>query len=179
MVAATACPQSSLMKELAGGLACLLLPAAIFAVTTVLLKLKTSQMVMEKLMSLQGYRSILSQVSCIICRYIMSTFQPYGGVGWPLACLLPPSAISLFATVLLKLEGSQRGVAWNTVNLQITSQFPFSAATVFQMLAFDILLYSTLAWYLDRVSCPCLMNVNCLLFYLDLLLGLAQCLGVR
>jgi len=109
----------------------------------------------------------------------MSTFQPYGGVGWPLACLLPPSAISLFATVLLKLEGSQRGVAWNTVNLQITSQFPFSAATVFEMLAFDILLYSTLAWYLDRVSCPCLMNVNCLVFYFDLLLGLAQCLGVR
>jgi len=52
LVAGTACPQSSLMKELAGGLACLLSPAAIFAVTTVLLKLKTSQMVMEKLMSL-------------------------------------------------------------------------------------------------------------------------------
>ena len=45
-------------------------------------------------------------------RYIMPTLQPYGGWGWPLACLLPPSAISLFATVLLKLEGSQRGVRW-------------------------------------------------------------------
>ena len=82
----------------------------------------------------------------------MSTFQPYGGLGWPLACLLPPSAISLFATVLLKLEGSQRGVTWDTLSLQITSQFPFSAATVFGMLALDVGLYSALAWYLDRVS---------------------------
>ena len=88
----------------------------------------------------------------MLCRYIMSTFQPYGGLGWPLACLLPPSAISLFATVLLKLEGSQRGVTWSTINLQITSQFPFSAATVFQMLALDVVLYSVLAWYLDAVS---------------------------
>ena len=84
----------------------------------------------------------------------MSTFQPYGGLGWPLACLLPPSAISLFATVLLKLEGSQRGVTWDTLSLQITSQFPFSAATVFGMLALDVALYSALAWYLDRVSHP-------------------------
>ena len=88
----------------------------------------------------------------MLCRYIMSTLQPYGGPGWPLACLLPPSAISLFATVLLKLEGSQRGVTWDTISLQITSQFPFSAATVFQMLALDVVLYSVLAWYLDTVS---------------------------
>jgi hypothetical protein len=87
-----------------------------------------------------------------LCRYIMSTFQPYGGLGWPLACLLPPSAISLFATVLLKLEGSQRGVQWDTLCLQMTSQYPFSAATVFQMLALDVVLYSALAWYLDNVS---------------------------
>ena len=88
----------------------------------------------------------------------MATFQPYGGLGWPLACLLPPSAVSLFATVLLKLEGSQRGVTWDTFNLQITSQFPFSAATVFGMLALDVALYSALAWYLDKVSCPlCLL----------------------
>ena len=95
-----------------------------------------------------------------LCRYIMSTFQPYGGLGWPLACLLPPSAISLFATVLLKLEGSQRGVQWDTLRLQMTSQYPFSAATVFQMLALDVVLYSALAWYLDKVShqreAPCI-----------------------
>jgi ATP-binding cassette subfamily A (ABC1) protein 1/ATP-binding cassette subfamily A (ABC1) protein 3 len=82
----------------------------------------------------------------------MSTFQPYGGLGWPLACLLPPSAISLFATVLLKLEGSQRGVQWDTLHLQMTSQYPFSAATVFQMLALDVVLYTGLAWYFDKVA---------------------------
>lgn len=91
-------------------------------------------------------------LKAMLDRYIMSTFQPYGGMGWPLACLLPPSAISLFATVLLKLEGSQRGVAWDTIGLQITSQYPFSAATVFQMLALDVVLYSALAWYLDKVT---------------------------
>ena len=103
----------------------------------------------------------------MLYRYIMSTFQPYGGLGWPLACLLPPSAISLFATVLLKLEGSQRGVTWDSISLQITSQFPFSAATVFQMLALDVVLYSVLAWYLDAVSgawdstCMPLPTANC------------------
>ena len=81
----------------------------------------------------------------------MPTWQPYGGWGWPAACLLPPSAVSLFATVLLKLEGSQRGVRWATLGLATTSQYPFSAATVFTMLAFDILFYGALTWYLDRV----------------------------
>ncbi len=91
--------------------------------------------------------------TAMLNRYIMPTFQPYGGWGWPLACLLPPSAISLFATVLLKLEGSQRGVSWSTVHLNMTSQYPFSAATVLQMLAFDVLLYGLLTWYLDQVRC--------------------------
>lgn len=81
----------------------------------------------------------------------MPTYQPYGGYGWLLACLLPPSAISLFATVLLKLEGSQRGVRWSTISLDMTSQYPFSASTVFQMLAFDIALYTLLTWYFDKV----------------------------
>lgn len=84
----------------------------------------------------------------------MPTWQPYGGWGWPAACLLPPSAVSLFATVLLKLEGSQRGVRWGTLRLAVTSQFPFSAATVFSVLAFDVLFYGALTWYLDRVSMP-------------------------
>jgi ATP-binding cassette subfamily A (ABC1) protein 1/ATP-binding cassette subfamily A (ABC1) protein 3 len=81
----------------------------------------------------------------------MPTYQPYGSYAWPLACLLPPSAISLFASVLLKLEGSQRGVQWSTISLDMTSQYPFSAATVFKMLALDVVLYSLLLWYLDKV----------------------------
>ncbi len=81
----------------------------------------------------------------------MPTYQPYGGYGWTLACLLPPSAISLFASVLLKLEGSQRGVRWSTIGLDMTSQYPFSASTVYRMLALDIVLYTLLTWYCDKV----------------------------
>ena len=38
----------------------------------------------------------------------MPSLQPYGGPGWALACLLPPSAISLFASVLVKHEAVQQ-----------------------------------------------------------------------
>ncbi|BDA45751.1 probable ATP-binding cassette sub-family A member 3 [Coccomyxa sp. Obi] len=98
-----------------------------------------------------GMASAMLYAVAMVPGYIMPTFQPYGGFGWPLACLLPPSAISLFATVLLKLEGSQQGVRWSTINLNMTSQYPFSAATVLQMLALDVLIYGLLTWYLDKV----------------------------
>ena len=42
------------------------------------------------------------------CRYLMPSLQPYGGPGWALSCLLPPSAISLFASVLVKHEAVQQ-----------------------------------------------------------------------
>lgn len=38
----------------------------------------------------------------------MPSLQPYGGSGWVLSCLLPPSAISLFASVLVKHEATQQ-----------------------------------------------------------------------
>ena len=42
------------------------------------------------------------------CRYMTPTFQPYGGWAWKLACLLPPSALSLFASVLVPLETAHK-----------------------------------------------------------------------
>ena len=42
------------------------------------------------------------------CSYLMPSLQPYGGPGWALSCLLPPSAISLFASVLVKHEAVQQ-----------------------------------------------------------------------
>ena len=42
------------------------------------------------------------------CRYLMPSLQPYGSPGWALSCLLPPSAISLFASVLVKHEAVQQ-----------------------------------------------------------------------
>lgn len=34
----------------------------------------------------------------------MPYLVPYGGISWTVSCLLPPSSISLFASVLLKME---------------------------------------------------------------------------
>lgn len=81
----------------------------------------------------------------------MPTIEPYGGRGWVLACLAPPSALSLFATVLLKFEGAQRGVTWAALGQAVTPQYAFSAATILRMLALDVALYAALAWYLDKV----------------------------
>ena len=38
------------------------------------------------------------------CRWVMPYLAPYGGISWQLSCLLPPSSISLFATILMKME---------------------------------------------------------------------------
>lgn len=81
----------------------------------------------------------------------MPSLQPYGGKGWTLACLLPPSCISLYANVLLKLESAQRGISRETLHLAVNSQTSFSAARVFEMLLLDIVLYVILTWYLDQV----------------------------
>ena len=89
-------------------------------------------------------------------RFLMPSLQPYGGRGWTLSCLLPPSCISLYANVLLKLESAQRGISRETLHLSVNSQLSFSAATVFQMLLLDIVLYAVLTWYLDQV-CPHLL----------------------
>lgn len=36
----------------------------------------------------------------------MPYLAPYGGISWQISCLLPPSSISLFATILMKMEVS-------------------------------------------------------------------------
>lgn len=83
----------------------------------------------------------------------MPSLQPYGGKGWTLACLLPPSSISLYANILLKLESAQSGISRQTLHLSVNSQSPFTAATVFKMLLLDVLLYACLTWYFDQVQC--------------------------
>lgn len=106
------------------------------------------------------YVAAIANIQCtsIACRFLMPSLQPYGGRGWTTACLLPPSCISLYANVLLKLESAQRGISRETLHLSVNSQSPFSAATVFQMLLLDIVLYAVLTWYLDQVRiypiCP-------------------------
>ena len=91
--------------------------------------------------------------SNVCFRYLMPSLQPYGGKGWTLACLLPPSSISLYANILLKLESAQSGISRQTLHLSVNSQSPFSAATVFKMLLLDVVLYACLTWYFDQVQC--------------------------
>lgn len=84
----------------------------------------------------------------------MPTFQPYGGYGWYLSCIFPPSAISLLAQVLLKVEAGGQGLQWNNWSLSVTSEssYAFSAKTVFLAIIFDTVFYSLLAAYLDKVQ---------------------------
>ena len=94
--------------------------------------------------------------------------QPYGGAGWAAACLLPPSAISLFAHVLVRQESAARGLNWASVWQPVTVEGSFSAATVYNMLALDVLLYALLLAYLDKASC-CLPSPGLALPWLTLL----------
>jgi ATP-binding cassette subfamily A (ABC1) protein 1/ATP-binding cassette subfamily A (ABC1) protein 3 len=55
----------------------------------------------------------------------MPALAPYGGASWVAACLLPPSAISLFAHVLVRLETAQRGLTWGTMGEAVTMEYPF------------------------------------------------------
>ena len=40
-------------------------------------------------------------------RWVITYLAPYGGPSWQVSCLLPPSSISLFATILMKMEVHQ------------------------------------------------------------------------
>ena len=84
----------------------------------------------------------------------MPVFQPYGGWGWYISCIFPPSAVSLFAYVLLKVEAGGQGLQWDNLSLSVTSQssYPFNARVVFLAIIFDIVFYALLAAYLDKVS---------------------------
>ena len=93
----------------------------------------------------------------------MPTFQPYGGWGWYLSCLSPPSALSLFANVLIKVEAGGQGLQWDSLATSVTSEssFPFSARVVVVALLVDVVLFSLLAAYLDRVT-PAFAHTRCL-----------------
>lgn len=83
--------------------------------------------------------------------YMAPAVSPLGGYSWAAACLLPPSAISLFAHVLVRQEGAGRGLTWHTLSQPIASEGIFSGSTVLIMLAVDVMLYSALLWYFDNV----------------------------
>jgi hypothetical protein len=49
-------------------------------------------------------------------------------------------------------ETGGQGITLATLRQPVTVEYPFSALTVYRMLAFDVLLYCLLLWYLDQVS---------------------------
>eukprot|EP00884_Botryococcus_braunii_P008389 jgi/Botrbrau1/17551/Bobra.0739s0002.1 len=98
-----------------------------------------------------GTAAAMLYAMAMVPGYLMPTFEPYGGLGWWGACILPPSAVSLFASVLLRMEGGARGIRWDTISMAVTSQANFSAASVFIMLTADVFLYAVLTWYFDKV----------------------------
>lgn len=80
-----------------------------------------------------------------------SLVQPYGGPGWALASLLPPSAITLFVECILTAETVQRGVNWETIRVSAAAEYNFSAATVLCLLAANVVVYGLLTLYCDQV----------------------------
>ena len=66
--------------------------------------------------------------------------------GKTLASLLPAMAFSIGANIICLYEGAEQGVDFSNAR---DGEFSFASTLV--MLAFDTILYSALAWYLDQV----------------------------
>ena len=62
------------------------------------------------------------------------------------ASLLPAMGFYLGASAMSKYEGSQQGVTWANI-----SDGPFPMSATLGLLAFDVVFYAGLAWYLDQV----------------------------
>ena len=91
-------------------------------------------------------------VLTLVPGYVMPIVQPNGGRGRLLSCLLPPSAVTNWALILLQLETGKVGITWDTLRVGTTELYPFTAMQCIIMLVVDIGIYFFLAWYLDQVG---------------------------
>eukprot|EP00892_Ulva_mutabilis_P002745 jgi/Ulvmu1/12471/UM009_0123.1 len=83
--------------------------------------------------------------------FIAVSFQPAGGIAWFLACLLPPSALAMFAMTLVAWSTNGAGVTWATLGRAVATAHPhFSSASVILMLLLDTVLYFVLMLLLDE-----------------------------
>lgn len=78
--------------------------------------------------------------------------QPSGGFSWYLACLLPQSAMSLFAFTLISWEISGFGITTATVLGTVTPSLYFSAGSVIMMLCMDAVIYGALTLAIDNAT---------------------------
>lgn len=77
--------------------------------------------------------------------------QPAGGLAWFLACLLPPSALAMFAMTLIAWSTNGAGITWSTLGQAVATAHPhFSSASVILMLLVDTVLYMVLMLAIDK-----------------------------
>lgn len=77
--------------------------------------------------------------------------QPSGGTLWFVVCLLPPSALAMFAMTLVAWSIAGSGLTWSTVGAAVATAHPhFSAASVIVMLLVDTVLYAVVMLLIDR-----------------------------
>jgi hypothetical protein len=80
--------------------------------------------------------------------------QSAGGYGWYLACLLPPSAMTMFSMSLVAWELNGAGITHATVHQSLAPASHFSVQTILVMLALDAVLYWAIMLLLDSSSSP-------------------------
>eukprot|EP00873_Tetraselmis_striata_P005020 jgi/Tetstr1/425284/TSEL_015736.t1 len=99
-----------------------------------------------------GFATIVFFAAAMLPGYLIPTLiAPYGGTSWALACVLPPSAITMMVECILSAEVVQRGVTWGTLGVSAAVESSFTPALLFAILIFDILFYGLLTWYCDQV----------------------------
>lgn len=70
---------------------------------------------------------------------------------WFLVCLLPPSALAMFAMTLVAWSSNGAGITWATLGAAVATARPrFSAASVIAMLLLDTVLYAAAMLIIDR-----------------------------
>lgn len=81
----------------------------------------------------------------------MSELQPLGGRWWYVACLFPPACLNQFAFAIIRWECVQRGLTLETWRIPITPIYEFSTLSIILTLLLDIIIFSALTWYFDKV----------------------------
>lgn len=85
-------------------------------------------------------------------RFVLINLYKEGHTLWKYACFLPPSAFTILAYGLVRLESSDQGLNAASFSVSFTSEVNYSIASVVRMLAIDVVLYGLLTLYLDKVG---------------------------
>ncbi|GMH37365.1 hypothetical protein BSKO_05238 [Bryopsis sp. KO-2023] len=99
-----------------------------------------------------GTLTLLIYVLSMVPGIVAPIADQHGGPSWNAACLLPPSAIVMFARVLDTWEyQADRGLNFETAAQSIHYEHHFSLASIFGIVLADVVIFAVLTWYLDKV----------------------------